>query len=80
MKTETLAMLPDWPALMDYETTVLYLGGSKAALERLEEKGLTRWQNGHRAVRFLRAEVDAALQAIALQQQAEEERKGRRRK
>lgn len=79
MTTDTLAKLPNWPALMDLDTTILYLGGSRTALEKLEESGfLRRWQNGHKAVRFLRSDVDTALKACALHEQEIEERKSAR--
>lgn len=66
MKTDMLSQLPDWPALMDLETTILYLGGSLTDLEELESCGyLRRWRNGHQSVRFIRSEVDAALNALA---------------
>ncbi|HRQ87321.1 MAG TPA: hypothetical protein PLA50_00880 [Bacteroidia bacterium] len=81
MNTNALANCPDWPALMDLDTTILYLGGSRAALEKLEASGfLRRWQNGHKAVRFVRKEVDTALTAVALAEREEAERKeGRKR-
>lgn len=79
MTTDTLAKLPNWPALMDLDTTILYLGGSRAALEELEKWGyLRRWRNGHKSVRFIRAEVDTALKACALHEREESERKEKR--
>ena len=64
MKATTLATLPDWPALMDEPTAILYLGGSRETLRALIKWGyLTRWQNGHRAVRYMRRDIDTALAA-----------------
>lgn len=69
MKTQTLPSLPDWPALMDVDTTILYLGNNPALLERLEASGaLRRWQNGNKGARFLRAEIDAALREAAAEE------------
>ena len=61
-----LATLPDWPALMDSPTAILYLGGSRKALDDLEAGGyLERYSNGHGNVRYLRARIDLALKACA---------------
>jgi len=66
MNRTALAQLPDWPALMDSATAVLYLGGSSSTLESLEKGGyLERYSNGNRNVRYLRADIDRALNAWA---------------
>jgi hypothetical protein len=49
---------------MDEPTAILYLGGSRETLRALIKWGyLVRWQNGHRAVRYLRRDIDTALAA-----------------
>lgn len=79
MSPDALAACPDWPALMDLDTTILYLGGSRASLEKLEKQGyLVRWANGHKSVRFLRSEVDTALKACALHEREVAERQASR--
>lgn len=66
-----LAALPDWPALMDEPTAILYLGGHKSALVELLEGGyLTRYAAGHKNVRYLRTAIDTALKAKALNEAA----------
>jgi hypothetical protein len=52
---------------MDTPTAILYLGGSRITLDMLEIDGyLARFSNGHRAVRYLRAHIDQALAAKAI--------------
>ena len=79
MKAEALAGLPDWPALMDLDTAIAYLGGSRQSLEELEQWGyLERYANGFKSVRFLRSHIDTALTACALDDEREEKRTARR--
>jgi hypothetical protein len=67
MNIETLSKLPDWPALMDAPTAIAYLGGSRGTLAQLETEGyLQRYADGHRSVRYLKADIDNALAACAL--------------
>jgi hypothetical protein len=64
MNPTSLSHLPDWPALMDAPTAILYLGGSSSTLGVLEKGGyLTRAAEGNRNVRYLRADIDRALNA-----------------
>lgn len=67
MTLDTLSKLPAWPALMDGPTAIRYLGGSRASLDQLEAEGyLQRYANGHKSVRYLKADIDTALAARAL--------------
>lgn len=67
MNLAELALLPDWPALMDQPTAILYLGGSKSALSELLEGGyLLRYDEGNRNVRYRREDIDVALKARAI--------------
>lgn len=54
--------MPDWPAAMTRETAVLYLDGKKELLQRLEDGGyLSRAEDAHRRVTYLRRDIDLAL-------------------
>jgi hypothetical protein len=64
MKSTELAHLPDWPAVMDIGTAVLYLGGKAQILAALEARGyLDRFTDRHKCVTYLRSAIDAALEA-----------------
>jgi len=67
MNLDTLAKLPDWPALMDSRTAISYLGGSLSSLRELEKGGyLRRYSDGPRNVRYTRKAIDLALAAKAV--------------
>lgn len=62
MNNATLSNLPDWPALQDVETAILYLGNKGQLLEALVERGyLEPFTDRHRCKTFRRSDIDAAL-------------------
>jgi hypothetical protein len=59
--------MPDWPALMDQDTAILYLCGRKLIYETLiERKYLTLLSDRHKAKLCRRVDIDNAL-AMAIQ-------------
>lgn len=61
---KSLDKCPDWPAVLDTPTAVLYLGGKARLLYALIAAGyLTPMGMGHRATHFLRQDLDSALVA-----------------
>lgn len=62
MKVTELSFLPEWPALMDVETTVLYLGGKLTIYQFLCEKGYLKPLADRKRVKvFRRGDIDIAL-------------------
>lgn len=74
MNLEDLKKCPDWPASMDVETAVLYLGGKASKLFRLIYNGhLEPDSVGNRSTEFLRSDIDLALQRSKLNRLAAEQ-------
>lgn len=64
---KNLDVCPDWPAVMDLETAILYFGGKESLLFGLVAwRFLVPWSTGRRNTSFLRKDMDDALLAARM--------------